>query len=93
MGKNENEDNRASIIRYSHIHNILLISNGLLCKKKFPSNVIERCVEKMRGMMKNLKEIRVNLFNFNKALMNMDISGSKDNDIFSLLCASPFHQK
>ena len=43
--------------------------------------------------MKNLKEIRVNLFNFNKALMNMDISGSKDNDIFSLLCASPFHQK
>ena len=62
-------------------------------KKKFPSNLIEWCVEKIRGMMKNLKEIRVNLFNFNKALMNMDISGSKDNDIFSPLRASPFHQK
>ena len=55
MGKNKNEDNRASIIRYSHIHNILLISNRLLWQKEIPLKRNRTMCRKNEGNDEKLK--------------------------------------
>ena len=55
IGKNKNEDSRASIIRYSHIHNILLISNILLWKKEIPLKRNRTMSRKNKGNDEKLK--------------------------------------